>query len=222
MGDFNGSDDGLLLAQTLATRLCHDVSGQVNAIAGALEMMNDDPAMAADATELCHDASAALVRRLRLLRAAWGVSGAALAVTELRDILVGAFGRAVRLDLDALPQAGIFPPDAARLALNVVLLAAESLPTGGVVQVTGDPEHDLLVRISGPRAAWPHGLAGMLVDPAHARGSLRNADHTASARSVQAPLTALIAHASGLRLAFLIAPTAEAAPPLLVAMRQIH
>jgi len=218
----DNADDALLLAETLATRLCHDLSGQLNALVGAVEMMREDPQLTDEAASLAQDAGEAMVRRLRLVRAAWGSGCTAMSVDELCGLLSGVFGRHLRLDLAGLAKAGAFSPSAARLTLNVLLLAAESLPAGGVVAVAGDPEQDLVVRIDGPRAAWPPGLAGMLADPADARTCLRDCDGIAAARVLQAPLTALIAHAAGLRLTLLLGPATEAAPPLLVALNKPH
>ena len=43
----------------------------------------------------------------------------------------------VQLDIAGLEPAAVFPPPAARLILNVLLLAVESLPGGGVVTLSG-------------------------------------------------------------------------------------
>jgi len=214
--------DALLLAEALAARLCHDLSGQVNALVGAVEVMRDDPAPDPEAIDLASDAGEALVRRLRLARSAWGSGGGPMAVAEWRSLVDGMARRGVRLDLDGVAGAGSFTPAAARLSLNVMLLACECLPAGGVIEVAGEPHQDLLVRISGPRAAWPAGLAAMIGDPAEAMQTLRRADTVAAARSLQASLTALIAHASGQRLSFLLGAGAEAAPPLLVGLVPVH
>lgn len=216
------SKDILFLAETLATRLCHDLSGQVNAIAGAAEELRDSPAPDRDAIDLANDAAEALVARLRLARAAWGRLGGPMGVDEWRALVTIMPRRGVTLDLDGIPGDGFFAPAAARLALNVLLLATEALPAGGVVEVAGHPDQDILVRIHGPRAAWPTGLAGMIADPAAAIDVLRRADGVAAARTMQAPLTVLIAHASGQRISLLMGAQTEAAPPLLVAFASLH
>lgn len=219
MGEIEAAEDSLLLAETLATRLCHDLSGHVNAVAGAVELLRDDPGCGEEAIVLAHDASTVLVRRLRLLRAAWGGGADTMTVADFQRLTEGAFGHAVRLDLDGLHPDGHFSPSAARLALNVILLAAESLPRGGIVELAGQPERDLMVRINGPRAAWPSGLAAMMADPAQARGGLRGQAPSGGARTLQAPFTALLAHATRLRMGFLMGGEAVPAPPLLVSMR---
>ncbi len=212
------SVDALFLAETLASRLCHDLSGEVNALAGAVEEMRDSACPDRDAIELANDACEALVRRLRLARAAWGGLGGPMGMEEWRTIVDFMPRRGVTLALDGVSEAGFFAPAAARLTLNVLLLATESLPAGGVVEVSGKPERDLLVRIRGPRAAWPAGMAGMMADPAEAVDHLRRIDAMAAARTLQAALTALIAHATGQRISFLLGPHAEDAPPLFVAL----
>lgn len=222
MHERDEAKDALLLAEVLASRLCHDLSGQTNALVGAIEMMRDEPSAAAEALLLAADAATMLTRRMRLLRAAWGGGGAPLDVAGLRSLTDGVFGHRLRLDLSGLHGSDVFTPVAARLTLNVVLLAAESLPAGGVVEMAGDPAQDLLVTIDGPRAAWPSDLASMLSDPMAARDRLGGVDGLTAARTVQAVLTAMIAHATGLRLTFLLAGEVESAPPLLVALTQLH
>ena len=44
------------------------------------------------------------------------------------------------------------------MVLNLLLLAAESLPGGGIVALSGSPGKHVLVTIAGPRAAWPAGF----------------------------------------------------------------
>ena len=208
----------LFLAEVLAMRLCHDLSGQMNALAGAIEELRDTEAPDRDTIELASDASASLVHRLRLARAAWGRSDSPMAVDEWRELVEVMPRRGVALDLDGVNENGIFAPAAARLALNVMLLATESLPAGGTVRVAGEPDQDLLVRIQGPRAAWPAGFAAMMADPAEAIDHLGRNEGVTAARMLQASLTALIAHATGQRLSFLLGPAADSAPPLLVAL----
>jgi hypothetical protein len=72
------------------------------------------------------------------------------------------------------------------------------LPRGGSVSLAGSAE-DVIITIAGPQAAWPSGLAACLADEATAFASLTGA------RALQMPLTALLAHALGLRLSVLMA-----------------
>jgi hypothetical protein len=122
--------------------------------------------------------------------------------------------RRLRLDVDALNPSEV-PAGVARLLLNLLLLAAESLPAGGTITLAGDPASDVLIRIEGQRAAWPKGLAAMLKNETAAWAALEGP------RTLQGPLTVLTAHDLGLGLSMLIGiGQAQAAPPILLTVRR--
>jgi len=199
----------LRLAESLVSRLCHDLSGQLGAIMGATELAAAE--QGAEATAFAAETAATLGRRLRLLRAAWGGDGAGLAPTELLALIRSLPGRAVRLDIAGLAPSPQFGPPAARVMLNLLLLASESLPAGGEIRLVGSADTQVALSIAGPRAAWPAGLAGWLADPDSAWAAVDDP------RRVQAPLTALLVQAAGLRASLLFAATpADAPPPLLL------
>ena len=200
---------GLQLAELLATRFSHDLSGPLTGLAVALGEAPAD----AEALALAQQAAAALRRRLALLRAAWGAP-AALSATALRELAQG-LPNAPRLQLElAGPIAtAVLPPVGARLLLNVLLLAAESLPRGGAITLEGDPAQDVMVGLDGAGAGWPEGLAAMLADPDAAWTGLPAAPR---GPRLQAALTALLAQQAGARLRLLLAAGADDAPPLLI------
>ena len=107
-----------------------------------------------------------------------------------------------------------FSPAAGRLILNVLLLAAESLPGGGIVALSGSPASSVLVTIAGPEGAWPRGFSACLMDKSAAWAA------ATGVRSLQAPLTALIARQHpGVTMSMLMpagAGTEAALPPLLL------
>ncbi len=188
------TSDALRLAELLAARLCHELAGPAGALAGTLELAVEDRDF--DAVAMAHEQAALLVARLRLLRAAWG-GGKALDVPQLRALLVGLPRAArVRTDLDRLDPAAGFPPPAARLLLNVLLLAGESLPRGGRVALASVAS-GTVVSLHGKGADcqvadWPASLAATLGgDFSWAR---------VDARHLQAPLTALMARTAGIGL----------------------
>jgi len=92
--------------------------------------------------------------------------------------------------------------------LNILLLAADSLPEGGQVVLAGAAD-DLFFRIAGPVAAWPTGMALCLASEAEAHAALIDE------RNLQMALTALFAYAAGLRLSALLAPTSQNEPAIL-------
>jgi histidine phosphotransferase ChpT len=214
-----GMSEALRLAELLCARLCHDLSGPLGALVGVLETARDDQPDS-EALAVAEEAAIDLAERLKLLRAAWGQNIDALDLARLGGFAAClSASRRVRLDLAGLEPDAVFPPPVARLVLNLVLLAAESLPGGGTIGLAGSPAQRVVVTITGPRAAWPVGLANWLNDEAAAWEAL-----LASPRGLQAPLTALLARSFGLRLSMLMAAGRMAepdlAPPLLLSLRR--
>jgi histidine phosphotransferase ChpT len=205
-------DIDLLLAELLATRLCHDIASPLNSVAAALEEMDGPAEHRAEALSLAQDAAGMLSRRLVLLRAAWGGGVEPLDGEGLREFARGLPGRTVTLDLADLAPDCVFAPDLARVLLNVLILAAEGLPRGGRVALGAAGAEAILCALDGPRAAWPPGLAAAIAAPEAIAEQVR----TAEPRGLQAPLTVLVAAQAGFALSFLMGPGSEAAPPLLI------
>lgn len=203
----SGSDP-LRLAELVCARMSHDLGGTIGTLAGALELA-EDPLVGAEAMALAQQAAAELRQHLELLRATWGPTGAPLGLAALRTLAEGLpHARRSTLDLTALPEDTAFSPPFARLVLNLLLLAGDALNGSGEVTLTGTST-DLVIAIAGPRAAWPSGMASCLNSDAEAWAALRDA------RSLQMPLTALLARALGLRLSLLLpAGPGHPAPPL--------
>jgi histidine phosphotransferase ChpT len=74
---------GLMLAQDLCARLCHDLAGPLGTIAGAVDMVADDP----EAAELARDAANNLRARLQLWRAAIGAGTGPLTAVDVAALL---------------------------------------------------------------------------------------------------------------------------------------
>lgn len=204
---------GLSLAQNAAARLCHDLSGPIGGLLAAIELAGEDAAMAPEALAAAGEAATALARRLRLLRAAWGPAGGPMSGVDMRTLLQGlAPARRVELRLEGFGESDRFAAPFARLVLNAVMVAVESLGGEGVASAAQAPGMGVLVTIAGPRAAWPVGLAGWLADAkAAAEGAA-----AAGPRALQAPLTALLAHAGGMSCGFLLPAGASTQPALLL------
>jgi histidine phosphotransferase ChpT len=206
----------LCLAELLCARLCHDLAGPLGALIGVLEIAREeDPS--SDTLALAELTTVELGQRLKLLRAAWGQDAEELNLTTLQSLTtgLGAGSRPVQLDLTGLAPGTTFPPSLARLVLNVVLLAAESLPNGGTIALAGSLDSVLLTTISGPRAAWPAGFTACLLDDTAAFQTAFD-----NPRHIQAPLTALLARKLDCRISVSIpsgaGDTENQAPPLLL------
>ena len=208
--------DPMQLAELVSVKFSHDMSGLLGSLTGVLELVAGAQGGATEEIALATETATELLHRLQLLRAAWGGVPEALDLPTLRTLMRGVVGsHRLELDLDALSQDVVFPAAMARVVLNVMLLAGESLPRGGVLALSGDPITHIVAQIAGPRAAWPAVLASCIADQAHAWAAL------GSPRELQAPLTALIARSIGMRLSLMIGTglpaTIGTPPPLLVA-----
>ena len=193
--------DTLNLVELVCARLCHDLGGLIGTIGTAMEMVMEEADQNDEIVAFAASASKSLMQRIRLARAAWGPDVDPYDLEKLVELVVPLLARQrVGLDTRALEPDSEFVPPTARVLLNVIMLACDSLPKGGTIVLIGEPE-DLLIRIEGPGAAWPSGLADCLRDEAVAMAALT------SARTVQMPLTALLAISRGVRLTLVLGPT---------------
>lgn len=173
----------LKIAELLAARLCHELVSPIGAINNGVELLEDDPDFAADATGLIGQSAIQATRRLQFYRVAYG-STAPLAV-EL--------GRKATLDLFADGKIACDWPEMSmaevKLACNLMLVAAEALPRGGrLTLVAADP---LEIKAEGEGARLPAHLPDAL------SGAL--AADAVDARSVQAAFTGALARRLRLR-----------------------
>jgi histidine phosphotransferase ChpT len=207
----------LQLAELVCARVGHDLGGLLGSLTGLLELVAEDPDNAQEEMALATTTVSDLALRLRLVRAAWGGTSEELEVGSLQTWVLGLVGsHKVNLDLHGLVGSAVLPAPMARLVLNVIMLAGEALPGGGVLALSGDPQHDIVAQIAGPSAAWPTGFARCIANETQAWAALSDA------RTLQGPLTALIARKMGFHLSFLMGIARESeAPPLLLARHRI-
>ncbi len=178
------AEPGLTLAQDLCARLCHDLVGPLGTVAGAVEMVGDDP----EAAELARDATASLRAKLQLWRAACGAGTGPMRADEIAQLLDGtlAGGRATA-SVESLPPDISFDAPVAQLILVGAMLAGEALPRGGAVHLW--PEAGgVRLRPEGRVVAWPAALVASLAgEPAE------------GPRAVLAPMLAHLAPQAGWR-----------------------
>ncbi len=201
-------EEAFRLAELVCARLCQDLSGLTGTLNAMLGLAAEEPSPPGESLRFAGEAAAELDSRITLLRAAWGPDGGPIDVAQFRVLAEALPGRhRIEVDLSGVPKGAVFDDRMGRVLLNLMLLAAESLPAGGRMALSGSPGSGITVTIAGPRAAWPAGFAAMLADEAAAWAGLT------SARTLQAPLTALLARCLGLRLSLLKAPARTRTPP---------
>ena len=197
------------LARTLCARLCHDLGGAIGSLAGALDLL---PQGGDELLEVAQESAAALRQRLRLYGAAWGGPTEAMEPAAMEGLLDGspAVPR-VRFDLRGLEQAVALPAPLVPIALNAALLAAEALPRGGTVRLSGSPLDGLMVLptadLGAPAAAWPAGFLALMAGQAQS---------SPSPREVLGPLLHALLAEAGWSASLALGPAQAAAPLLLM------
>jgi hypothetical protein len=195
-----GTVGALRLIEQTAAGLCHALDGSASRLGQAVSAHGGSGAAVADAAD-------ALISQLRLRRAAWGPADAPVSLHQMTALARG-LPSDVSVDVSALPEAVVFPAALGRIVLNILLLAADGLPQGGQIVLAGRTD-DLFVRILGPVSAWPTGIGLCLADEAEAQSAMTDG------RDVQMAVTAIIAHATGIRLSALLPPASQAEPAIL-------
>jgi histidine phosphotransferase ChpT len=196
--------DGLMLAQAVCTRLCHDLGGPVGALSGALEMLEDSQD---DAAEVARDAARIIDRRLRFWRVAVGGASGDLDASGLAQLTEGlTLGRKATLDLSGLAPGCQVTPEVAQPLLLAMLVGIEALPRGGALRVAGSQAAGFTLLPDGPHAAWPPGLAALVAGDAP----------VPTPRAVALPLLAATAAAGRVRLDLPFGPAGAGPAPLLL------
>jgi len=132
-----------MLGEAVIVRICHDLASPAGAIANGIELLAMSPgdeSFQQEATGLLRNSAQALSARLEFYRAAFGNAGAqalklpgAKAVAEKYIAQLGDKNRIYQLD--AFPSEPDQSAEWWRIALLLVLLAADSMPYGGKMRV---------------------------------------------------------------------------------------
>ncbi|HLY04848.1 MAG TPA: histidine phosphotransferase family protein [Rhizomicrobium sp.] len=129
----------LEFAALLVSRVCHDLVSPVGAVVNGLELLEEerDTALRADALKLVASSAALAAARLQFARIAFGAAGSSGAELDLTEVgrMVDGFlsGGKVQLQWSAAPVN--WPKDWAKLLMNCVIIAADTLSRGGNVSV---------------------------------------------------------------------------------------
>jgi histidine phosphotransferase ChpT len=196
------SNSGVVLdvrvLELLVSRLCHDMVSPIGAVNNGIELIEEMGAeLGGQATELIAESGRQAAARLQCFRLAYGMAGsqASISLRELHDVAGGwlsggKVSMAWRLRQEDAPADP--PPGLAKVLLNAVVLAGETLSYGGSVAVGPAPE-GFGVEASGRTA--------MLGDAERAALEGRAPVEALTPRTVHAYATGLFARHYGLDLA---------------------
>jgi histidine phosphotransferase ChpT len=132
--------DPLDLAALLCSRVCHDVISPVGAIINGLEVLDEekDEEMRGYAMDLIKTSAEQASARLQFCRLAFGAAGSAGASIDTGDaekVARGLFG-GERTQLEWNVPHLLMPKNQVKLILNLCLIAAATVPRGGIIEVT--------------------------------------------------------------------------------------
>jgi histidine phosphotransferase ChpT len=198
--------DALELAALLCSRVCHDLISPVGAIVNGLEVLDDNPKPEDRefALDLIRKSAKTASARLQFCRLAFGAAGSSGAQIDLGDAQAMARGHLEDGKTTItwnLPRV-LLPKNRVKLLLNMMVIAQQTIPRGGVLTVDPVGEGDgagFRVAASGLNARMPQNIADLL-----SSGQVSIVD----AHAVQPYYTRLLAQASGLSV--VLAPEGDA------------
>jgi histidine phosphotransferase ChpT len=128
------------LAALLCARICHDLISPVGALGTALEILDDpnNTEMHPDAMDLVRTSSTQATAKLKFLRLAFGAGGSApgvIGTASIRELADNMFAPskpdlAWNIDADGIDK------DRTRILLNLIMLAVQAAPRGGIVTIS--------------------------------------------------------------------------------------
>ena len=191
--------DALELAALLCSRVCHDLISPVGAIVNGLEVLDDNPKPEDRefALDLIRKSAKTASARLQFCRLAFGAAGSAGAQIDLGDAQNMARGHLEDAKTKItwnLPRV-LLAKNRVKLLLNMMVIAQQTIPRGGVITVDPIGDGDALsfrVAASGLNARMPQNIADLL--------SATEGSHV-DAHAVQPYYTRLLAEACGLKVA---------------------
>lgn len=162
------SDSSVEFASLLCSRLCHDLLSPVGAMNNGLELLadEDDPDMRARVIELLADSARASADRLKFFRLAFGAGGGfgeTLAADEVKAAVEGLVRGNPRIQLGWLVEIPAIPKTAAKILLNLAMVAFDALVRGGQLTV-GVDQGEVVVRAEGPRVVLDAEIRTVLAD----------------------------------------------------------
>jgi histidine phosphotransferase ChpT len=190
--------DSLELAALLCSRVCHDLISPVGAIVNGLEVLDDNPKPEDRefALDLIRKSAKTASARLQFCRLAFGAAGSAGAQIDLGDAQNMARGHiedgkaTITWNLPRL----LLPKNRVKLLLNMMVIAQQTIPRGGVLTVDPIGEGEAMgfrVTATGLNARLPQNIADQLGASGPA---------SVDAHAVQPYYTRLLAEACGLKV----------------------
>jgi histidine phosphotransferase ChpT len=190
--------DPLDLAALLCSRVCHDVISPVGAIVNGLEVLEDetDEDMRGFALDLIKRSANTASARLQFCRLAFGAAGSAGASIDTGDAekVVRGLIEDEKMKIVWTAPRLLMPKNKVKLVLNLCLIAAATVPRGGVIEVRiiGDGGDTTEIRLDakGPNARLANHVQSLVAGAPES--------DSVDAHGIQAFYTGLVARASNM------------------------
>jgi histidine phosphotransferase ChpT len=194
--------DTLELAALLCSRVCHDLISPVGAIVNGLEVLDDNPKPddREFALDLIRKSAKTASARLQFCRLAFGAAGSAGAQIDLGDAQSMAKGHfedgkiTIAWNLPRL----LLPKNRVKLVLNLLVIAQQMIPRGGVLAVDPLGEGETMgfqITAAGLNARISQNVADLLAS---------GPTGTVDAHAVQPYYTRLLAEACGINVSLAV------------------
>lgn len=162
----------LRFAELLCTRLCHDLTGPIGALANGAEFLSEEGfEMQGQAVELIASSASQAVARLQFYRRAYGRinDNGEASLSELKKLVEDFLqGSKVTLDWPDLytDSAGLSVSyKMSRVILNVLILSLGALLRGGTIMLKLESQGDerkIQIKASGSAVKWDEGFSDVL------------------------------------------------------------
>ena len=198
--------DSLDLAALLCSRVCHDLISPVGAIVNGLEVLEEDndEETKTFALDLIKKSARNASARLQFARLAFGAAGSAGVQIDLGDAeaMARGFIEDEKIKLTWNPVRVLLPKNRVKLLLNMLIVAAQAIPRGGVLTVDAVGEGETTsfrITATGTNARVPPHAAALLAG---------TPEGTVDAHAIQPFYTGMLARSCD--LAVTVAPEGEA------------
>jgi len=147
------------LSALMCARICHDLVSPIGALGTALEVLSDEnnADMHGDALELVKMSAGQASTKLQYLRMAFGAAGSSpgmISTGELKTLVKNMYGGG-KVDIIWDEDMGGLEKPQARLVLNLMMLAVQTIPRGGQIMISLSKSNGtdvLVLRSTGPKA----------------------------------------------------------------------
>lgn len=133
--------NNVYVSEIVATRLSHDLIGNIGAVANAVELMNDgDNDDMSDVLDILQFSSSVLSKRLKFFRLCFGLSGTTLKSNDdLQTIIQDYLSTLGNPKVPTLFEMHIETPQIYKIVMPAVMMMADTLIKGGKISVNQQP-----------------------------------------------------------------------------------